>query len=100
MGNITLEQVLAFGGIAFGLYEMITKAKLIHEKPAKEVETKIDQKLDELKADFKNEMTAIKKENNLTLKAVYQLSLHAVTGNHIVDMEALNKEIQEHLINN
>ena len=96
MGGITLEQVIAAGAIVFGLYEMITKAKVIHEKPAKELENKIDQKLDEIKDDMK----AQKKETNLVLKAVYQLSLHAITGNHITDMNALNKEIQDHLVNN
>lgn len=96
MGNITLEQVIACGAIVFGLYEMITKAKAIHDKPAKDVEDKLDKKLDEIK----NENAKMQKEINLTLKAVYQLSLHAITGDHVNDMNQLNKEIQDHLINN
>lgn len=96
MGNITLEQVIACGAIVFGLYEMITKAKAIHDKPAKDVEDKLDKKLDEIK----QENSKMQKEINLTLKAVYQLSLHAITGDHVNDMNQLNKEIQDHLINN
>ena len=96
MGNITLEQVIACGAIVFGLYEMITKAKAIHDKPAKDVEDKLDKKLDEIK----QENAKMQKEINLTLKAVYQLSLHAITGDHVNDMNQLNKEIQDHLINN
>lgn len=96
MGNITLEQVIAGGAIIFGLYEMITKAKAIHNQPAKDVEDKLDKKLDEIKA----ENVKMQKEINLTLKAVYQLSLHAITGDHVNDMNQLNKEIQDHLINN
>jgi len=96
MGSITLEQVIAAGAIVFGLYEMITKAKAIHDKPAKDVEDKLDKKLDEIK----QENAKMQKEINLTLKAVYQLSLHAITGDHVNDMNQLNKEIQDHLINN
>lgn len=96
MGQITLEQLLAAGGVIFGLYEMFTKAKVIHNKPAKEVESKIDGKIDEIK----KENEKMQKEINLTLKAVSQLILHEITGDHITDMQSLNQEIQEHLINN
>lgn len=87
MENLTVNEIVGAIAIIVALYNFYILLKKIYTQPTQELEKRIDAKLSELK-----------EEQRLILKSVYQLSLHQLTGNHITDMEALNKEIQDHLV--
>lgn len=87
MENLTITEIVGAFAIIVAIYNFYILVKKVYLQPTQELENKMNAKLDSLQ-----------KEQRLILKAVYQLSLHQVTGNHITDMEALNKEIQDHLV--
>lgn len=87
MEEITIGQILGAIAILVALINGADLIKKFYTQPTRDLEEKMNKQLDELQT-----------EQRLILKAVYQLSLHQLTGNHITDMEALNKEIQDHLV--
>lgn len=109
MANITLEQIVAACAIIWALYETVTKAKTIHNKPAQDVlayhekdSHKIWEAINELKLNKadKKDIGKLEKYINLNLKIEMALLEHAITGNHTVDLEKLKQEVQEFLIAN
>lgn len=87
MENITINEIIGAIAVFVALYNGFELIKKVYTQPTRELEQKMNKQLDDLQT-----------EQRLILKAVYQLSLHQLTGNHITDMESLNKEIQEHLV--
>jgi len=109
MGSITLEQIIAGLAIIWALYESITKAYTIHNKPSQDVLKHHEEDMKEIraeiedlkknKADRKN-TDRLEKYINLNLKVELALLEHAITGNHVSNLEDLRKEVQDFLITN
>lgn len=109
MENLTIGELLGYIGLVIGAYELISKGisilgkpldkiKDMHNKDMKTLKEHIDE-LQDNKANRKD-VEAIEKQLNLTLKIQLGLLEHAITGNHINNLEELKKEAQEFLINN
>ena len=109
MEDITIGQILGWIGLIVGAYELIKKTLGILDSPfekLREEEKKDMKKMNEIIAELqenkadKKDVEALEKQMNLTLKIQLSLLEHAITGNHINNLEELKKEAQEFLINN
>ena len=82
LGQIALA-VAFFFALGKGIDYLIAKSK----KPFEDIEGKIGRRLDKIEQD-----------NKMTLKVVYSLLQHEVTGDHANDMERLYTEISNYII--
>lgn len=85
--NITIEQVGLLVAFVVALGKGIDAIIGWFKKPAEDVDTKISKRLDK-----------IEKDNKMTLKVVYSLLQHEVTGDHATDMEKLYTEVSNYII--
>lgn len=85
--SITLGQVALAVAFIVALVKGIDAITAYFKKPADDVEDKITKRLDKMEADSK-----------MTLKAVYALLQHEVTGDHATDMNKLYTEISNYII--
>ena len=85
--NITVGQVAVVVAFIVALVKGIDAIMGWFKKPAEDVEDKIGKRLDK-----------IEKDNKMTLKVVYSLLQHEVTGDHATDMEKLYTEVSNYII--
>lgn len=113
-------KVLALFGILFGIYEAIKKIIMIYKAPSEELKQDVYKKLNndlvriqELESGIKlleNEvktlrgemkvLDSIQSDNKMSIRVLFSLLQHEVTGNHITDMQELLKELGEYLNEN
>ena len=109
MENLTIGELLGYIGLVIGAYELISKGisilgkpldkiKDMHNKDMKTLKEQIDD-LQDKKVD-KIDFERLEKQANLTLKIQLNLLEHAISGNHLNNLDELKKEAQEFLINN
>lgn len=113
-------KVVALFTIIFTFYEAIKKIIIIYKAPSEEVKQDVNKKLandlvrfqeidNEIKL-LKNEiknlkgemkvLDSIQSDNKMSMRVLFSLLQHEVTGNHITDMQELLKELGEYLNNN
>jgi hypothetical protein len=85
--SITIGQVAVFVAFIVALVKGIDAIMGWFKKPAEDVENKIGKRLDKIEAD-----------NKMTLKVVYTLLQHEVTGDHANDMDNLYTEVSNYII--
>ena len=85
--SITLSEIGALVAFVWALGKGLDWIYGKLKKPAEDVEDKIGKRLDKIEAD-----------NKMTLKVVYSLLQHEVTGDHTNDMEKLYGEISTYII--
>ena len=85
--NITIGQIGAIVAFVWALGKGLDYLFGLLKKPAEDVEDKIGKRLDKIEAD-----------NKMTLKVVYSLLQHEVTGDHANDMDKLYTEVSNYII--
>jgi len=85
--NVTIGQVGVLVAFIVALVKGVDVIFAWFKKPAEDVEGKITKRLDKIEAD-----------NKMTMKMLYYLLQHEVTGNHTTDMEALFREASNYII--
>ena len=85
--GITLGQVAVMVAFVVALQKGFETVIGWFKKPAENVEQKLDKRLEKIEAD-----------NKMTLKVLYGLLQHEVTGDHANDMESLYKEMSNYLL--
>lgn len=113
-------KVVALFGMIFAFYEAIKKIIIIYKAPSEELKQDVNKKLANdlvriqelesgiklLESEIKNlkgEMKildSIQSDNKMSIRVLFSLLQHEVTGNHITDMQELLKELGEYLNNN
>lgn len=85
--SITLGEVAVIVAFVWSLGKGLDWLCAKWKKPAEDVEGKIAKRLDKIETD-----------NKLTLKVLYSLLQHEVTGDHTTDMEKLYREMSDYII--
>ena len=85
--NVTRGQVGVLVAFIVALVKGVDVIFAWFKKPADDVEDKIGKRLDKIEAD-----------NKMTLKVVYSLLQHEVTGDHTNDMDKLYAEVSNYII--
>lgn len=85
--GITLGEVAVIVAFVVALQKGFETILGWFKKPADNVEKELGKRLDKIEND-----------NKMTLKILYQLLQHEVTGDHANDMETLYKEISNYII--
>lgn len=85
--NVTIGQVGMFVAFIVALVKGVDVIFAWFKKPADDVADKIGKRLDKIEAD-----------NKMTLKVVYSLLQHEVTGDHTNDMDKLYTEVSNYII--
>lgn len=98
MDNITLGQVLAFGGLIMGLYaigEFIVKKfdGVMHKYT-----DKLDKRIDTIEATMKSNHEKVEKDMGMLKDVTYIMLSHMATNNNTNEMrKVLDKYIQENI---
>lgn len=85
--GITLGQVAVIVAFVVALQKGFETIIGWFRKPAENVESKLDKRLEKIEDD-----------NKMTLKVLYSLLQHEVTGDHANDMDKLYKEMSNYLL--
>lgn len=85
--SITLGEVAVFVAFVWSLGKGLDWLYGKWKKPAEDIEGRIAKRLDKIEAD-----------NKMTLKVVYSLLQHEVTGDHATDMDRLYTEVSNYII--
>lgn len=100
-------------GIVIGLYEAIKKIVAIFKSPSKEVKDSLEEKIDKLDErigrlesevsklkDDEETLNTIQKDIKMVFTIQFAQLQHAVTGNHLNDMNELLSKLGNHLNDN
>lgn len=85
--NVTLGQIAVLVAFIVALEKSIEVVLSWFKKPATDVENRLDKRLEKIEND-----------NRMMLKVLYSLLQHDVTNDHVTDMEALYKEMNNYII--
>ena len=85
--SITLGQIAVLVAFVVALIKGLDFLKEKYRKPTDDLEERIDERLKKIESD-----------NKMTLKIVYSLLQHQVTGDHNTDMERLYSEMSNYII--
>lgn len=85
--GVTLEQVAMLVAFIVALAKGIDYIVAMFKKPTTDLDEKIGKRLEKIEAD-----------NKMTLRVLFSLLQHDVTGDHVNDMSKLYDELQKYLL--